>query len=296
MTAGAFAKKGEVSIALVLCVAVIGSLGGDLLWFEAGRRWGSRIMRVIFAFSSDPQHSALKAREVFGRLGLCTLFIAKFVPGLDGVTPPLAGLEGASRITFLAYDAIGSLLYAAAYVGCGYLFAEQFESVAASMARFGNALGALIGILLTGFVLWRAWILLHMLRHLRLRRITPLLLHERLNSGEEVALIDLLDFEDGRGSRPGIAGAVRIAPAHFRSRSKVVSPKELGIVLYCSSSGELTSARVAVSLRKKGVFNVWVPEGGLEAWEKAGLPVTMNLSTENEAAERLDIRILRREL
>ena len=35
-----------------------------------------------------------------------------------------------------------------------------------------------------------------MLRHLRLRRIAPLLLHKRLKSGEQVAIIDLLRFEE----------------------------------------------------------------------------------------------------
>jgi hypothetical protein len=36
--------------------------------------------------------------------------------------------------------------------------------------------------------------------------------------------------------------------------------EDLGLILYCSSSGELTSARVAVALRKKGISNVWVLE------------------------------------
>jgi rhodanese-related sulfurtransferase len=64
------------------------------------------------------------------------------------------------------------------------------------------------------------------------------------------------------------------------------------LVLYCSSSGELTSARVAVALRKKGISNVWVLEGGLTAWKKEGLPVTLRLSTSAEAAERFGIKIV----
>ena len=69
-------------------------------------------------------------------------------------------------------------------------------------------------------------------------------------------------------------------------------PENLGIVLYCSSVGELTSARVAVALQKKGISNVWVLEGGLTAWEKESLPVTLHLSTSSEAAERLGIKII----
>jgi 3-mercaptopyruvate sulfurtransferase SseA len=69
-------------------------------------------------------------------------------------------------------------------------------------------------------------------------------------------------------------------------------PENLGLVLYCSSSGGLTSARMAVVLRKKGISNVWVLEGGLRVWEKEGLPVTLQLCTSEEAAERFGIKII----
>jgi hypothetical protein len=55
---------------------------------------------------------------------------------------------------------------------------------------------------------------------------------------------------------------------------------------------ELISARVAVALRKRGISNVWVLEGGLTAWKREGLPVTLQLSTSEEAAERFGIEII----
>ena len=81
-------------------------------------------------------------------------------------------------------------------------------------------------------------------------------------------------------------------PARLRSRLRVVVPEDLGLVLYCSSSGEFTSARVAVALRKKGISNVWVLEGGLTAWKKEGLPVTLQLSTSAEAEQRFGIKVV----
>jgi 3-mercaptopyruvate sulfurtransferase SseA len=49
---------------------------------------------------------------------------------------------------------------------------------------------------------------------------------------------------------------------------------------------------VAVALRKRGISNLWVLEGGLKAWKKEGLPVTLQLSTSEEAAERFGIEII----
>ena len=110
--------------------------------------------------------------------------------------------------------------------------------------------------------------------------------------GKPIAIIDLFDFEEGHGDRADISGAVRMDPARLRSRLRVVVPENLGLILYCSSSGELTSARVAVALRKTGISTVWVLEGGLMAWKNEGLPVTLRLSTSEEAAERFGIKIV----
>ena len=277
---------------LVLCVGIWGCLAGDLVWFEAGRRWGSHVMRILCGFTSDPNYCAERAHLVFGRWGLRSLIVAKFIPGLDGVTPPLAGIEGSSRIAFLAYDSLGSLLWSALYAGLGYVFANDIVVISASIARSGNVLAVAIGVPLACYVCWRAWVMAHMLRHLRLRRVTPLLLHKRLKSGEKVAIIDLLRFEEEQQDRAGIAGAVRIHPARLRNRFRVLTPDNLDIVLYCSSAGEFTSARVAIALQKKGVSNVWLLEGGLAAWKNEGFPVTFQLSTPSEAAERLGIKII----
>jgi membrane protein DedA with SNARE-associated domain/rhodanese-related sulfurtransferase len=291
LTAGALARGGGLNMSFVLCVGILGCLAGDLVWFEAGRRWGSQIMRILCAFSSDPHYCAQRAHRVFGGWGLRSLILAKFIPGLDGVTPPLAGIEGSARSAFLAYDSLGSFLWSALYAGLGYLFANRLTLIAASMARFGAVLAAAIGIPLACYVAWRIGIMAQMLHHLRLRRITPMLLNERIMAGEPIAIIDLLDFEEAHEDRAGIPGAIRMNPARLRSRLRVVVPENLDLVLYCSSSGELTSARVAVALRKKGVSNVWVLEGGLAAWKKEGLPVTLRLSTSTEATERFGIKI-----
>ena len=292
LAAGALARGGGLNMGLILCVGILGCLAGDLVWFEAGRHWGRQIMRILCAFSSDPHYCAQRAHKVFGRWGLRSLILAKFIPGLDGVTPPLAGIEGSERSAFLAYDSLGSFLWTAMYAGLGYLFANRLTLSAASMARFGTVLAAAIGIPLACYVAWRIGIMARMLHHLRLRRITPLLLNEKVMAGEPIAIIDLLDLEEGHGDRPGIPGAVRMDPARLRSRSHVVVPENLGLVLYCSSSGELTSARVALALKKKGISNVWVLEGGLTAWKKEGLPVTLRLSTSAEATERFGIKIV----
>lgn len=125
---------------------------------------------------------------------------------------------------------------------------------------------------------------------LRLRCIRPSLLNERITSGELVAIPDLLDFEDEPGVRARNSRVVRMSPSRLPCRPRVIIPEGLEMVLYCTSSGALTGEPAAAALKKKGVSNVWVFEGGLRAWRREGFPVTLPLSTSNETAERFGIR------
>jgi membrane protein DedA with SNARE-associated domain/rhodanese-related sulfurtransferase len=291
MMAGALAARGDLRIDLIILTGILGCLAGDLVWFEAGRRWGSRVLRLLCRFNSDPAYCAQRARRVFERWGLRSLLIAKFVPGLDGVTPPLAGLEGASMASFLAYDTAGSLLWSTFYVGLGYVFADRVPLVAAYVSRFGTLLAVGLGVPLLLYAGWRAVTLIGMIAKLRLRKITAPLLQHRLNADEKIALVDLVSFE-GSDSSLGIPGAIRVDAQRLRVPGHVEVPKDLDVVLYCSSARELTSARVALALRKKGVSGVRILDGGLNAWKELGFPVEPIPASNRAAIERLGIRVL----
>ncbi len=118
MTAGALAGRGEghLAISLVLLSSVLECVAADSVWFWLGRRWGSGVIRLICSLTSNPQGSRERSRRMFDRWGLRLLLVAKFVPLLDGVSPPLAGAQGATLRGFLTYDTVGSLLWSTAYV------------------------------------------------------------------------------------------------------------------------------------------------------------------------------------
>jgi membrane protein DedA with SNARE-associated domain/rhodanese-related sulfurtransferase len=294
MTAGAMVHKGELNLAGVLCAGVLGCICGDQLWFEAGRFWGSRIIRMLSIFSNNPQRSTQRSKDIFARWGVRSLVFAKFVPGLDGITPPLAGMEGTRRSEFLVFDGVGSLFWSAFYAGLGYIFSERLSSIAASLSRAGDLIALVVGVPLLCYVLWRAWVLIRMLRFLRMRMISPLLLKSKLDEGVSIGIIDLLNYEEMNNPIAGIPGAVRIDLERLTSRSHVIVPEDIQIVLYCSSPNAFRSARVAIALRRKGISSVWVLDGGLNGWTAAGLPTTLNFCTEREVTERLGIKIIDR--
>ena len=292
MTAGALAADGQghLHLSLVVLSGVAGCLAADGFWFWLGRRWGGGIIRVVCSMTADPRASRERSSRIFARWGLKLLLVAKFIPGLDGISPPLAGAEGATIGAFVAYDTAGALLWSGAYVLLGFLFYSQLDLVMHVLQRFSILLGVVVGVPLAAYVLWRALHLVRMIRHLRLRRISPRLLQEKIDTDNRLAIFDLLHYEAHGREVAGIPGSVRMDPVRFRANSgKVKIPDDVDIVLYCSSRNDFVSARVAEALEKRGVSKVWVLEGGLEAWELEGRPVTTELKTPEEVAGRLGI-------
>lgn len=292
ITAGALARTGSLNLAIVILVGVVACILADSAWFVAGRMYGYRIVRGLSSFSMDGQEGAVKARKFFARRGLTVLTFAKFVPGLDVLMPPLAGTLNAATLPFLAFDTAGAFFWSAAYCLVGYEFAQSLDIVAAILARMSRILAIVLAGILC-YLLWRAWELLRTIRELRLRTISPTLLQQKLLAGKKIAVLDLLDVEgqENAPSAPGIPGAARISPKPLCSSAKVRVPPDVRVVLYCSSSNQLTSARTAMALRRKGISNVWVLQGGLKAWRQLNLPVTTKLSSPDEVAARFGVEL-----
>jgi membrane protein DedA with SNARE-associated domain/rhodanese-related sulfurtransferase len=289
--AGTLASHGQLHVSLVLGAAVLGCMGGDFVWFQIGRRWGSRVLRIVCSFSRNPRACSQRAHEVFHRWGLRVLLVAKFIPGLDGVTPPLAGAEGTPVASFLLFDAFGALFWSATYTALGYGFSNRVSLAMGWAERFGKTIAVLVVLPCAIYVLWRAFILLRMVGKLRLRRMSCVLLGNKLRAGDKVAVIDLASFEGDECERECIPGAVRADPVRLSSYTKLKVPEDVEVVIYCSSRNALTSARVAVEFQRKGVTNVWVLEGGFASWKAQGYSMTQESCTPQELFTRLGVEL-----
>ena len=143
LAAGALAAAGKLGLVTTLGLAVTACVLADWVWYEAGRRRGDKVLHFIHRLARDPDAHDRRAKETFARYGTPILVLAKFVPGLDAVAPPLAGTSGTSRLRFLAFDALGASLYSVAYAGLGYVFRHDLDRAAAYVGRAGTFLAGL---------------------------------------------------------------------------------------------------------------------------------------------------------
>ena len=293
MTAGALSARGRMHVSIIVFLGVAACLAADGIWFWFGRRWGSQVIRLLCRLTADPRRSATNAHEKFRRHGAPILSVAKFLPGLDGILPPLVGAEGVSVPHFVAFDALGSFLWSCSYVALGYFLADQLDIAIRATKHFGTALSIAIGVPIFLYAGWRAMALVKMIHRLRLRRITPSMLDRKLKSNSKVAVIDLFNFEGDTENETveAVPGAFRIDPSRLRKTPQICVPDDVDVVLYSSSGGDIVSARAAVELNRIGVDKVWVLEGGLKAWREQRFPVCQSLEVPEVAAGRLGVKL-----
>ena len=281
LAAGALAASGNLSFAAIVVLSALALALADLAWFEAGRRWGKKILHFACGMSKDPSGCVHKAEESFGRHGVRLFLGSKFVFGIDAVAVPLAGASNTARTRFLFFDALGAVFWSGAYATLGFVFRKQLDLVAAYASRMGMLAVMLVVILAAaalGFYIVRKVIRgLRFMREFRLARITPEQLQEKLDAGDDILIIDVRRTRRSAQSLHGIPGALRIDPHYIERDIAAMVPvdrPDRHIVIYCACPSEFTSARIALALRRRGFLQVWPLAGGLDAWRNLGFPLT----------------------
>ncbi|HKS97347.1 MAG TPA: VTT domain-containing protein [Terriglobia bacterium] len=231
--AGALAGQHHLSLAEALTLAVLASLASDLIWYELGRRRGHAVLNLICRISLEPDSCVRRTEDLFTRNGARSLLFAKFVPGLGTVAPPLAGLFRMRPSRFILWDVGGSLAWAGAFLGTGYIFSSQLERVAQYSLRLGSGLVVLLVAGLAGYLTRKYIQRRRFLRSLRIARITPEELKQKLEAGEPLVVVDLRNSTEFDAADGKLPGALHLDPREIEQHHDEI-PRDRDVVLYCT--------------------------------------------------------------
>ena len=116
-TAGLFAAKGDLNLAVILVGCFLAAVIGDQVGYAFGKKVGPSIFRRENS-RLFKQEYIQRADEFFEAHGAKTILLARFVPVVRTFVPILAGVGSMRYRTFLIYNVIGGLVWA---VGVTYL-------------------------------------------------------------------------------------------------------------------------------------------------------------------------------
>src|SRR5713101_7492099 len=155
---GAAVASGVLKVTTLLVLAVVAMLLGDSLLFVLGRYMGWALLGLLCRLSVNPETCILRSAESFYKRGKITLVIAKFIPGVNTMAPPLAGSMKMRFLQFLRLDLAGATLYVAAYLALGFLFRDFLKTIMRGFLTARHALTAVLLIALLAYVVYRVWL------------------------------------------------------------------------------------------------------------------------------------------
>jgi membrane protein DedA with SNARE-associated domain/rhodanese-related sulfurtransferase len=270
--AGALAAEGKLSGPLVFAVAIAACLLADVAWYLAGRRFGNGVMKMLCRISLTPDYCVSETQARFERWGVNALVIAKFVPGLATIAPPLAGATRIGWPQFLVFNTLGASLWVGAGLGGGMLLGPQMEWLLTRLDDIGSVAIIIIVALLAAYIAFKWWERRRFFTMLRMARITVDELYRLIDAGLNPVIVDVRS-PTARALEPRrIPGALHV-PLHAVDHHVKDLPRDREIILYCTCPNEASAAQVAKILMNNGFAKVRPLHGGLDAWIEAGYEV-----------------------
>jgi len=230
MLAGAYASTRHATLLMVLVAAIAGALLADTIWYLVGRWRGKRVLDHLCRVSFNPDACLERAVDGFHRRKSATILFAKFLPGVNTIMPPLAGVAAMPFFLFLLLDFAGALLWAGAGVTLGFAFGEE---IAESAKGIQGSMGWILVGGLVATIAWRAAYRFYLVRNFSAPRVSPEDLYQKMAGDPPPMVLDLRRDDDFAESDRMIAGALRVRPASFHRYAHHL-PRDRDLVFYCT--------------------------------------------------------------
>ena len=269
--AGAYLTIGEYRVLALVMVGALAAVIADTLWYLAGRRFGTRVLRTLCRISLSPDSCVRQTETIFERFGPGSMVFAKFVPGFASVATALAGALGLRYWKFLLFDLVGSLLWVGVAVAIGYLFRDAIGEAIDTLQSLGKWGLVLIAVAFGAWIATKWWRRILFIKQLRMDRVTVDELKTLLDANEVGVILDVRSTLSQAASGR-IPGARAVDIKNIAGGLGDV-PRQDEVVVYCACPNEASAVKVAEKLRAAGFKRVRPLQGGIDAWIAAGLEV-----------------------
>ena len=148
------AARGKASALGAFLAVWIGNVGGAMVMYALGRRYGAERLERRLMGDKGPT-AERRLQTLYGKYGLGALFVSRFIPGVRALVPPFAGaLRVPPLRAALAMGTASAIWYGlVSYVG--FRAGADWEQLKRMIARDGAVLAIGAGVIaVIGLVIW----------------------------------------------------------------------------------------------------------------------------------------------
>lgn len=136
IVAGVYAGDGRLNVVLVALIAFVAAVTGDSIGFWIGRAGGRRLVLRVGRYVLLTEDRLNKAEGFFERHGGKIVAVARFVDGLRQFNGVVAGIVNMPWWRFLAFNALGALLWAGLWSSLGDLAGQHINFIYDQAGRY----------------------------------------------------------------------------------------------------------------------------------------------------------------
>jgi membrane protein DedA with SNARE-associated domain/rhodanese-related sulfurtransferase len=268
IVAGAYLAGDTSAVLALLGTGVAAAVIADSCWYFAGRRFGTRVLRMLCRISLSPDSCVTQTESIFMRFGPASMLFAKFVPGFASVATAMAGAVGLRYWKFLLFDTLGATLWVGVAIVLGSLFREAIADILDTLQALGKYGLMLVVVALAAYVASKWWRRRQFVRQLRMDRMTVGELRQLMDEEKSALILDvrspLTQAMSGR-----IPGARAVDMSRIAEGLEGMA-KDDDVIVYCACPNEASAVKVAKALMQAGFKRVRPLHGGIDAWIAAG--------------------------
>jgi membrane-associated protein len=136
---GVLAGLHQVNLEVMMAVVVVCAIVGDSVGFEVGKRSGPWLLERRPLKGNAAVRRTMAMLEHYGGPAV---FFGRFVAFARAIIPGLAGMSGLRYPVFLAFNALGGLLWGVGYTLLGFIVGLSFQRILSQVGLWSIAVVA----------------------------------------------------------------------------------------------------------------------------------------------------------
>lgn len=153
--AGFTASQGSINVVAAFIWATVGSLTGAYFLYYLGAAIGAHRLRKIAAWMW-----LVKVEDVdnalawFDKYGKASILIGRVIPGIRSLISIPAGIDRMNPLTFGLYTLLGSSIWNALLIYCGWVLGENWHVVEGVIDQYSKVVYVIVALALVAVFVW----------------------------------------------------------------------------------------------------------------------------------------------
>ena len=153
--AAMLSSLGAFNVFVVLILSIIGDMGGDLILYGLGYKYGMRFVRRVGKYVGITEKLVLKMEKYFTNHGGKTIFAVKSTTGLCWAAFTAAGIVKMDFKKFVKYSFWGGVVWSGFLVAMGYFYGYLWREIQVYIEWIGWVIFVITVITLSGIIFYK---------------------------------------------------------------------------------------------------------------------------------------------